>query len=157
MKKLYSLLIATAVTLPVTVSATGTVASNAVKHSATRMSKTAEADVFPVKASIASVNKSIKSMRKADANPTIEGFWTMYLGDFYDANGEFGYIPVSFEATVNGNDVTFTPKMDSNRFYEFKAVFNPEDNTLTITKKMLSVINGLTAHARQGICRCSHA
>ena len=142
MKKIYSLLLATAVTIPVTVTAAGTDSSNSVRHSVTRTEKSSDVPAFPLKATLAPVNKSIKAMRKADANPTIEGFWTLYLGDFYDANGEFGYIPVSFEATVNDNNVTFTPKMDSNRFYEFIALFNPEDNTLTISKKMLSVVNG---------------
>ena len=141
MKKIYSLLIA-ALTLPVTVSAAEASAPNGVKHSASRIEKSIDVAAFPVKTNVAHLKNSIISMRKADAQPSLEGFWTMYLGDFYDPTGEFGYIPVSFEATVDGNDVTFTPKMDSNRFYEFKAVFSPEDNTLTIAKKMLSVING---------------
>lgn len=134
MKKIYSLLIASAVAVSAAAPA------SAVSHNVSRKEKKNEVPAFPNQVSLAPMSQTFRQMRKADANHTLEGYWTMYFGDFYDdLNSQEGYIPVIFLATVDGSNVTFTPQMDSDRFYAFQGVFDAETSTLTLSKKMLGI------------------
>lgn len=142
MKKFYSFMIASAVTISAFAGGAADKSPNLINRLTPRAEKNYEVSV-PEGARFVPVNKYLTSFRKADGVASIEGWWTLSLGDFYDENqDEPGVISISFSATADGSTVTFTPQDDSERFFEFKGEFDAENLTLTLNKTYLSIIGG---------------
>lgn len=138
MKKIYTLIAASAVAF----SAMATVDGSDLVELRTRASEKKEikkaVPAFPGDAKLAPVSKNVRGLRKLDNNPTIEGFWTLQLGDYYYDTSEGTAIYCVFEATLDGSQVKFTPK--ENDYYTlepFFANYDSENFKLTITKEFL--------------------
>lgn len=137
MKKLYTYLLAAAVAATA-VPAFAAESALQSKSSATRTVKTIDVPAFPAVTNAAPVNKSVRSLRKADALRSIEGIWTIYLGDFYDLqDGRIpaqAIVPTAFNATLEGTTLTFEPINPDGDARMFKARYDEEALTLTIEK-----------------------
>lgn len=69
--------------------------------------------------------RTLTAMRKADGNNSIEGTWTFTFLDWYFKDSTMGYVSGQFDATVNGEDITFTP-LAPDDYYEMKALMGEE-------------------------------
>lgn len=86
-------------------------------------------------------SKLVKELQKTDgATEEISGTWTFTVGDYYfeDSSGE--YIDIVYEATVDGNEVTFSDPT-GNR-YPLKAIFDSSKQTFTFERTLLGQENG---------------
>lgn len=146
MKKLYTFIVAGAVICSVGASTVAAETMLPQRADAVRTEKKSTVADFPAKVELAPVNKSIRSLRKADGVRSLEGVWSVNIGDFYDLNDgrvpSQEVLPVAYNATMEGSVVTFTPYDEEGDFYEFKARYNEENLTLTLEKTQLFVWNG---------------
>lgn len=143
MKKFYSLFIASAVAF--SAMAAGADDNNSLFINKLIPRKEKKSDIaFPGDVSLAPVSNHARGLRKADSNPSIEGWWTLYFGDYYnDMVSEFTAIPVSYVATLEGTTVTFTPQGDTKRLYVFKGEYDADALTLTFTRDYLFELSDL--------------
>lgn len=141
MKKIYTLLIASAVTLSVTASAAGD-NSPLRKRSDVKTEKSKDTPAWPLELNAVTSQKHVKGLRKADGSPSIEGWWSFYLGDYYFEDSAGGYIPMGYDAAFDEEDssvIWFTPvsesdndDADSRLYRPFRATYDAETATLTI-------------------------
>lgn len=80
--------------------------------------------------------KKVSALRKADAGTTsIEGTWTVVLGDYYMETGQGTEIAVDFEASVENGLVWFEDP--TNDYLPFVCSLDETTNVLTFTRYFL--------------------
>lgn len=86
--------------------------------------------------SLEAVNgKSVRSIRKADGNTSIEGEWIFYLGDYYFQESTGLTLEVLFEATLIEGDLFFEDP--SGEEMPFVGTYDATASTITFTKEYL--------------------
>lgn len=150
MKKFYSLLAAGAVIFSAAASVSGSGAKTLSTKAPKRTVKTHEVASFPTQPVAVKDSKSIRGMRKADSNPSIEGGWAFYVGDFYlEDKVNYGlaiydYYMATVVPTEEGDSIYFEPCNDGRM--QFRGTWNSEENTFSIKKEHLEDLktsNGL--------------
>lgn len=139
MKKFFSLILASTAVA----SAIAAAPQDGLRQLSSVRTERAVADLpsWPTQVSLAPTSQNlVYGMRKADATASLEGWWTFYLGDFYFQTSVGGYIPAIYEATLDGNNVTFTPQDDTIEgtdidLMTMAAVYDEETNTVTFSKR----------------------
>lgn len=139
MKKLYTLLIAASVCA----SASAADECLAIRsHSQQRTDKSTELPAFPAQIKTTPVNKLVRGLRKADSNTSLEGYWTIILGDYYFDTSTGDVITTRFFATMEDDVVTFTPGEGQDDFslWAFKGKYDAENFTLTFGKELIDQV-----------------
>lgn len=139
MKKIYSMLALAAVSFSAATAYAGTADQTFGNRVPARKVISKEMNNFPTQ-TVANKGRMVKGMRKADSSPTIEGAWTFMLGDFYFDYSEGSYIPGYYIATMEGNDVTFTP-LDE-KMMPMLGVYDPENLTVTFKRAYQGIEQG---------------
>lgn len=137
MKKFYTMLLASAVAISA-VAASGE-SSDGLRYSAHQRVKKenqgSKPEDFPMLQSINQDRKMIRGLRKADAEPTLEGAWTLLMGDFYFQNSSGEVENAGYLVELKGDSVFFNPTRPET-FYSFKGTFDSSTNELIFTPQI---------------------
>lgn len=118
MKKFYTFLMAAAVVgsataanhvvnLNVEKQLQKTVVSSKVQNAEVRKAKASKSSITQSASMQKFEGKTVKSIRKADGQATVEGLWVFDMGDYYFQSSINGTLQVEYEATLYGDEVVF--------------------------------------------------